>query len=493
MVRSAPALTATTGAGGTEITAGQAREVRHHGPVLTRRQAIGAGIATLVAAATARGRSRGRVIVVGAGLAGLAAADAAHRAGWDVLVLEARERVGGRVHTLRGFAEHQVAEAGGEFLDSNHLVMRGYARRFGLPLDDLRKAGSDLPGCVYVNGRRRREAVLHTPLVDREIDRFYRALSRLSDPLDPADPVAAGSRLDRRSAADFLDELRLDATAREVIEHQIIRDDYTVEAKDLSLLFLAQGDSLPGGQEEIYRVRGGNDRIPRALARGLGARVVLGAPVSAIAHHQAGVTVTAAGATHAADACVVAVPLPALRAITFSPALPEVLAEAVHHLQYGTGAKVAMQYAGRPWRSAGFDGDTFTDLSVSTTWEATDAQRGPDGILLGYTVGAPGAAYASLSDGDRIAAATADVARIYPGAAGRLRTARTVAWTDEAYTGGTYAAYAPGQVTAYWRALRRPVSRRVLLAGEHTDALTGYMEGAARSGLRAARRLPAGP
>ena len=372
-------------------------------------------------------------------------------------MVEARDRVGGRVHTLRGFAGGQLAEAGGEYIDSNHVLMRGYAKRFGLPLDDLLQAGSDNPGCVYLGGRRRTDASLYTPRVNAEIDRFYSAVSKLSDPLDPGDPVAAGAR----------------------------------QAAQVSLLFLAQGDSLPGGQAERYRVRGGNDQIPRALAHTLGTRVVLGAPVTAIAYDAGGVTVTAGGNMIQADACVLAAPLPALRAVAFSPALPAALAGAIAHLQYGTGSKVALQYAGRPWRAQGFDGDTFTDLPISTTWEATDAQRGSDGILLAYTMGAPGAAFVALSDEQRIAAAAGDVERIYPGAGTKLLGAQTVAWTDEPYTGGTYTAYAPGQVTAYWRALRRPVGGRIVLAGEHTDAFTAYMEGAARSGRRAARWLQA--
>ena len=93
--------------------------------------ALLAGAGSLLAVASARAGPRRRVVVIGAGLGGLAAADVLHRAGIDVVVLEARDRVGGRVHTLRGFAAGQVAESGGEFLDSDHTVMRGLVRRFG--------------------------------------------------------------------------------------------------------------------------------------------------------------------------------------------------------------------------------------------------------------------------------------------------------------------------------------------------------------------------
>ena len=103
-----------------------------------------------------------------------------------------------------------------------------------------------------------------------------------------------------------------------------------------------------------------------------------------------------------ADHCVVAAPLPPLRAVDFVPALPTALAEAIASLQYGIGTKTLVQYDSRVWRDQGFDGDTFTDLPISTTWEATDGQPGRAGVLLVYTMGKPGAAFTSLPDASRI-------------------------------------------------------------------------------------------
>ncbi len=427
---------------------------RDHRAPLSRRQVLAGAAGAVLAAAVPAGtgcarpsRTRRRVVVVGAGLAGLAAADALRRGGLDVIVLEASDRVGGRVLTLRGFADGQVAEAGGEFIDTEHVRMRSLARRFGLALDDLRQAGSDLPGCVYELGRRRAADGRD----DAAVARFERALDRLAAPLDPGDPVAAGASLDRRSAAAFVAALGLPAGAKRAVEHEVIRDDYTVEARELSLLFLAQGASLAGSGDERFRVRGGNDRVPAALGRTLGSRVHLGAPVTAVGRTADGVEVAVETERLRADACVLAAPLPALRAIAFTPALPARLAAAVREVRYGTGTKVALQYASRLWRAQGFNGDTVTDLPVSTAWEATDAQRGTPGVLLAYTVGGPGRAFLALSDDRRTEAAATDVETIYPGSRERLLSARTVAWPH------TYAAYAPGQVDAYWRVLRRPV------------------------------------
>ena len=122
------------------------------------------------------------------------------------------------------------------------------------------------------------------------------------------------------------------------------------------------------------------------------------------------------------------------------------------------------------------------------TWEATDGQPGRAGVLLVYTMGKPGAAFTGLTDARRIHDVATELDRIYPGSRAQLRHAVTVAWAREPYTRGTYTAYAPGQVTHFWRELRRPVGR-IHFAGEHTDAFTGYMEGALRSGLRVARAI----
>src|SRR6058998_3676067 len=109
---------------------------------MTRRRMLGMSAAALaVGACSGAARSKGRVAVVGAGLAGLVAAYELDRAGFDVVVLEARHRVGGRVRTLRRrFGDKQHAEAGGEYIDTGHRAIRGYARRLDLPLEDVREA-----------------------------------------------------------------------------------------------------------------------------------------------------------------------------------------------------------------------------------------------------------------------------------------------------------------------------------------------------------------
>lgn len=468
------------------------------GPRLTRRgfaRAAAAGAAGLALPASiarcggASAAARGRVAVVGAGLAGLTAAYELHRAGWDVAVFEARPRVGGRVWTLRSpFAQGQHAEAGGEFIDTIHTSMRRYCRQFGLPLEDVRIGADELDGLVDLAGRRGLESEVVTPAVQAQIDRYDARLAALADAIDPLDPVADGAALDRRTPAGLIDAVGLTGLARALVERDL-RDEYTVDPDQLSLLFVAQLEaltaSLPDSGVEAFRIAGGNDQLPRAFAAELGDAIALRAPATRIERTATGVTVTAGGTAHRADWAVVAAPLPALRSVEFAPALPAALRAAIERLQYGVGTKTLLQYRSRWWEARGYSGDTYTDLTVGTTGEATNRQRGRAGILLGYTSGSAGAEFTALPPAQRIATAAAELGELYAGSRSQLVHARTAAWRNERYTRGTYTAYAPGQVTAYWRALRRPVGR-VVLAGEHTDAFTSYMEGAVRSGRRAA-------
>jgi monoamine oxidase len=153
--------------------------------------------------------------------------------------------------------------------------------------------------------------------------------------------------------------------------------------------------------------------------------------------------------------------------------LPAPLAGAVARLQYGTIAKTPVQYGERFWLKQGVSGDTVTDLPIGTTWDATNAQPGRRGILMTYGAAAG------------VPEAIDGVDRVYPGSAATAITGASIHWSDEPYSGGSYSAYAPGQMTRYYAALRKPVGR-MFLAGEHTDDFAGYMEGAVRSGRRAA-------
>ena len=215
---------------------------------ITRRDFAGAAGAAAVAMAlggrlpaVASGPARRHTaIVVGAGLAGLTAAHELERRGLSVTVVEARERIGGRVHTVRDpFAGGQHAEAGGEYVDRIHTQLRGYCHRFGVPLEDVRYGFGGLVGLVYRNGERTSFGHFINDRARRDIRGFYERIYRLTRNLDVRDPVGSASALDRHSVAEVLDDLAPSARGRFPL-HAFIRDDYAASPQDLSLLYVGQ-------------------------------------------------------------------------------------------------------------------------------------------------------------------------------------------------------------------------------------------------------------
>ena len=463
---------------------------------LTRRRflaagATAAGTLALGRPAFAIGRARGSVVVVGAGLAGLTAAYELDDAGWDVTLLEARDRVGGRVWTLRTpFREGQHAEAGGEYIDTEHTNLLAYLRDFGLRTETVGKGQGNLDGVAFFRGRRVLEDAYFPESVLDEADRFSSKLDELAEDIDLDDPMD-GNTFDQRSLGDLLDDMRLSPLAQLAVQIDF-RDDYTAELDQVSLLFalMLYRSSYDQPEEgiEVWRIAGGNDRLPKALARELGDAVELETPVTRIEQSTGGVRVTAGGERYDADYCVVATPMPALRRVAFAPALPSALRGAIAELQYGIGTKTILQYDRRVWRAQGFNGDVFTDLSFNTSWEATDQQSGRSGILIAYTSGANGARFTRLAANKRVTTVAAQLGRVFPGSRQHVVASATAAWAAERYTGGTYSAYAPGQMSRFWHALRSPAGR-LYFAGEHTDTVAGYMEGAIRSGKRVASAI----
>jgi monoamine oxidase len=449
----------------------------------------GAGAALALRAGRARAAAPGRVadaIVVGAGLAGLVCAYELQRAGHRVTVVEARNRTGGRVYTVRkGFLSGQYAEGGGEFFDAGDAFIRLYVQRFALGIEDLRTEPDwHLPGVIYLDQRRR-----DMPAA-RDVDRFWNRVAALAAPIDVDDPVKAGAALDARSAAWLLDSLRLEGTTRVLLE-QRLRQRFAVEPDSLSLLFLCQAFKRAPGRvrtgKGTFRVRGGNDRLVKALAEPLSDL----RPVTAaqrIEIRPGGVRVAVNGGLLSGRFCVLAAPLAALKDVQLVGKVPGLLGEAIQLLDYGDATKVMLQYSRRFWRGSRSSGEIVTDLTFQTTWEATSGQAGSYGILTAAPGGKDGAVYGQRFPTTRNLLAADEIDDVYPGSRRLFRAGEAAAWSNEAPSRGAAAVYAPGQVTKYWRMLRRRHGRLVL-AGEHTDSSTGSMEGAIRSGRRAAAEI----
>ncbi|MBV9293018.1 MAG: NAD(P)/FAD-dependent oxidoreductase [Frankiales bacterium] len=489
-------------------------------PTVSRRSVLISGATGLVAAAvpalasTPRARTEQRpdrrtpkrVVVIGAGLAGMTTALDLRDKGWDVVVLEARDRVGGRVHTLYDpFTTGLHAESGGESIDDGHYAIQAMLKRFGLRTEE-RPPTKPYDSAVYYKSMREPLAAFLSRSNGKTLSDYLRcqdAMAALGDGIDPQHPERArnAERLDAMSFETFVRSLHLAPEAEFLVRLQN-RGEYNAELRDISCLFVAQqsvaappsldGQGLTG--TETMRISGGNSTLPVAMAKALGSRIRLNSPVLRVEHSRHGVRVHTPHGHVDAAWCVIAAPLMPMRRVHFSPTLPASVARVIDDLDLGHAAKVIHEYAVPFWKAEGSSGFTVTDLPFAIAWSSTDSRVDTvPGLLTQFITGDAAMTAARLPAPKRIAHFGAQLDRVYPeGKPLQASNTATMAWANERYTGGGYAVFKPGQMAPFWPVLRHGFGR-IRFAGEHTETLAGYMESAVRSGHRIARELGRAP
>ena len=439
------------------------------------------------------------VIIIGAGMAGLSAAHELNKAGWAVTVLEARSRVGGRVFTVREFSHGLVAEGGAEYINESQHRMIALAKEFGLYLGAVGSWQNQSGDWAALQGKAGllQDTTLWGVDLDAENKRVWAALAELGKQVsDPSNPITAknSKELDQQNAEDWIQNLNVHPLAKVLFANHI-RSEYTCDPKDFSLLDLARNAAMyysnPGTDDPAYRIIGGNDQLPHAIAKRI-PDVRMNAVVTSVKLLGEEVIVTYKQAdsfhTISASYAILATPLTTARLIDFEGTLPVTHHAMVHGLSYGSVTKVMIEYKKRFWHDRGWNGRLNTDLPIVFTWDATSHLEGEHGILTAYTGGEPGATLTRLSDQERIQTAVNAIESIFPGSSKLIENTQTIAWRNEAFTLGSYMAYAPNELTSHWQALFSPAGR-LYFAGEHATIYQGFMEGAVESGQRAAKSI----
>jgi monoamine oxidase len=424
-----------------------------------------------------------RVVIAGAGLAGLTAARYLERAGAEVTVVEARDRVGGRVHTIRGFEDGQHAEAGADLIEAEQSHVLELASELGLKTTRILRRGWGFYRSSSGAGRKIRSAP----------DTFERAAERLGPEIaafkasDRRWDSGVGQWLGRQSVAGWLKGSRADTDLAAGLRG--LRGFFLADPEVLSLLQLVDqfaSDEIPG-EARMYRLRDGNDALPAALAASLRGRIVLSAVVKRVVRRGTRLRVAIDDGRLrelVADYLVVTLPASTLKNVVFLPALPEEQWRAITTLRYGPATRVLLQFERRFWQRFGRPAAYGSDQEFGAVWDANEQQRGKAGIL---SLLAGGNAARDVRALIRRQGWPGLVRRLsWLGRPARLLYATTVAWDRDPWARGGYAVFDPRFDPTLRAWLSRPAGP-IVFAGEHTsDRGQGYMNGAVESGKRAA-------
>ncbi|MBI2823656.1 MAG: flavin monoamine oxidase family protein [Planctomycetia bacterium] len=438
--------------------------------------------------------------VIGAGLAGLCAARQLVRQGLRCVVLEARDRVGGR--TLSQSLGRDVIDLGGQWIGARQHRLSALAAELGVERCPQYDTGTKM---LSWGGRIQRydsDLPRLSLLAQLELLWASKRLARFSRELPPAAPWTAPRARDwdsitletwkRRNMRSGGARLFLDIVTRAV---------FTSEPRDLSFLYflnyLRSGQGLEslisirgGAQQE--RFVGGAQQISCRLADQLAGRVILNAPVRSIEQHDDGVVVHSDAGRFAARRAIVAVPPVLAGRIHYQSALPAARDQLTARMPMGSVIKYIACYERAFWREAGLSGEAFSDTGPTVTTFDDTSHDGAQPALVSFSDGEMARVWGALAPEDRRAAVLAEFARFFGPQALKPTDFVEKNWNDDPWSRGCYVGVTgPGTLTSFGEALRRPCGRIHWSGTETADQWLGYMDGAIQSGERAAEEVAA--
>jgi monoamine oxidase len=437
------------------------------------------------------------IAVLGGGMGGLVAAHELALAGHRVTLLEAQRRPGGRVLTLRAFSDGLYAEAGAGRIPDTHGVTLHYARHFGLPLDAFYP--TKLSQVAHLGGARIRFdslARIDMSKVPLELSPAERAmgLDGLSERYVRAALREIGDFESHAWPSRRLEEAYGSFTFAEYLERQ--------GASKAAIAFLSQGfeddaaldflrDAVSHNTARLYKIRGGNDRLPHAFARRLAESIRYGAVVKEIRRSDSAVEVLyeQAGTPRRlmAEHVVCALPFSVLRHLSVTPPFPDDKRKVIDTLRYGSVTRVILQTRTRFWARQGLNGFALVDRPMEV-WSPSFDQPGTRGLLTAYTYERLAREIGSMPEAERIRSTASYLNEVHPGLTEELEGGVSTCWDEEPFARGAFPLFDPGELSTLPALIRRSEGR-IHFAGDHASPYPGWMQGALMAGLAAAREV----
>ncbi len=460
------------------------------------------GTAALLGCGKESGSGGGSVLVLGAGLAGLSAAYELKKLGYAVKVLEGRERVGGRVWTVRdGFADGQFAEIGAVRIPDVHEHTLGYVKELGLEVSSF----PDGESLYFIGGERfmhvegepwplpgLNATEANTGLGDLWGEYIASSFDEFGDPREgvaPSPDVVA--KYDGQIYVDFLRERGASEAFLPLYAADNGAEVYTIGTLAWMVAEVADKDWV-----ETFHISGGNDQLTNRLAEEVGADdILLAHRVVHIQHTPTAVLVTTEhnGEEHrfAADHLVCTLPFTTLRDVAISPEFAPDKMDAIRGMFMMNAARGYIQTNTRFWEKEGIGGLKIakTDTPVERLWDLSHVQTGESkkGLIVSYTQDKNADAYCELSPESREAYTLDHIEAFFPEIKAETLAFFHYCWKEDPWAKGAWTDFLPGQ---WWmtEVARRPEGR-VHFAGEHTSAWAGWMQGAIESGKRAVQEI----
>ncbi|MFG6098917.1 FAD-dependent oxidoreductase [Leptothoe sp. ISB3NOV94-8A] len=444
-----------------------------------------------------------KIVIVGAGLAGLNAAYQLKKAGHRATIYEASNRVGGRMYTVHdAIGENAWVNLGAEYINSDHEDMIALAEELNIPLiDRFTPDELALKNLYYFDGRTISEAELGEALIPIA-ERIAVDAKRLDEDWD-----TVSVELDALSVSDYCDRLGISGWVRELIETVMVAEMglETDEITALNLVWLIpsvgeDGSVEPTGEsDERYLVQNGTQAITDAIAQQVQGQIETGMTLTSIRSQGERFRLTFNYRDVEADIVILAIPFSVLRRIPLQLDLPRSLRQFIHQVGYANNVKVATGYSKSIWREQKLSGVGHTNLPYQTFFETTQLQETETGSLTFYLGGNVGFESKRYSVRENARIYTQMLNDLIPGLATAWNGKATrLHWPTHSYALGSYACWQPGQYTGFMQDYvyiegeeeQEFAVGNLIFAGEHTsDEYQGYMNGAAQSGRLAARAV----